>query len=83
MDNALRTLRMVYRPRRDATPGWTRRQTTSFAPSFLEVEVVGGAGVARALRQSPPIGEERSEREVAGPGTREVGVGGGRVIVDA
>jgi hypothetical protein len=45
--------------------------------------VVGGAGVARALRQSPPIGEECSEREVAGPRTWEVGVGGGRVIVDA
>jgi hypothetical protein len=55
----------------------------SFAPLVSGVNVVGGAGVARALRQSSPIGDERSEREVAGLETREVGVGGGRVIVEA
>jgi hypothetical protein len=86
----LRTLRMVHRPRPDAMPGGGLDAPPGmafFAPSFSEVDVGGGAGggagVARALRHSPPIGDERSEREVAGPRAREVGVGGRKVIVDA
>ncbi len=55
----------------------------SFAPLVSGVNVVGGAGVARALRQSPPIGDERSEREVAGLVRGAVGGGAGRHIVEA
>ena len=81
----LRTLRMVYRPRPDATPsgGLDAPRSATFGQSLSRVVVVGGAGVGWAQKPSPLVRDEHAGRKTAGPRTWEVGVGGGRVIVDA
>ena len=58
-------------------------RSATFGRSLSRVVVVGGAGVGRAPKPSPLDRDEHAGRKTAGPKTWEVGVGGGRVIVDA
>ena len=81
----LRTLRMVYRPRPDATSGGglDAPRSATFGRSLSRVVVIGGAGVGWAPKPSPLVRDEHVGRKTAVPRAWEVGMGGGRVIVSA